>query len=117
MSAFTLIATPLLIGFQIWLYGLPEHGTTMNPLLLPVFDIETVRQTINTSSHEVITSGVGENLVEAAEGVPGRTCKVVGRLRSPTAGRRCLIEIEGARGQVSAWFSKKGKGAAYLTSY
>lgn len=68
MSAFTLIATPLLIGFQIWLYGLPEHGTTMNPLLLPVFDIETVRQTINTSSHEVITSGVGENLVEAAEG-------------------------------------------------
>lgn len=68
MSAFTLIATPLLIGFCIWLYGLPEHGTTMNPLLLPVFDIETVRQTINTSNHEVITSGVGENLVEAAEG-------------------------------------------------
>lgn len=64
MSAFTLIATPLRCLLDFSFGGLPEHGTTMNPLLLPVFDIETVRQTINTSSHEVITSG--ENLVEAA---------------------------------------------------
>lgn len=40
----------------------------MNVLLVPIFDVETFRQAINTSSQEVLSSGVGDNIFEAAEG-------------------------------------------------
>jgi hypothetical protein len=57
---------PLLIGFGIWLAGLPEHGTRRNQPLLPSVDLADLRRAIHGDLLEA-PEGAHSELARAGE--------------------------------------------------